>query len=296
MKAKSIIGMLAIMVVVLVSQEAKSQNFFFKIGDNLSKGAGKNVDTIGHHLVGSIRDELTTPQSQQAIGNTLDSILKPTLISVCKMAGDVLDSVRWNVQLITDSARESLTGIAMQQNLTEIQSKVVGKSKQDVFQVLDRVQLLLNGVLSDSTKVRVGALRDELLGPKTNEAITHIIDTAVSHLVDSSMNRLAFRLKNDINPIITEDVSHVRRNLIIVIVAIGLISIIIIVLVWQRKSRYLKMVTLLTKQIHDIPDQQMYDTMTKRIKSEATNMGLEPSLRAILNENGLINSDAWKKT
>jgi hypothetical protein len=183
----------------------------------------------------------------------------------------------------------------MQQNLSEIQLKVVGKSKQDAFEVLDRVQLLLNGVLNDSTKGKVGALRDELLGDKTNKAIVKIIDTAVSHLIDSSMNKLAYRLQNDINPILTEDVRHVRRNLIIIIIAIGLVAMGIIILVWQRKTRYLKMVTMLAKQIHDIPDQNIYDNVTKKIKAEATTMGLEPSLRGILNENGLINSESWKK-
>ena len=55
------------------------------------------------------------------------------------------------------------------------------------------------------------------------------------------------------------------------------------------------MVALLTKQIHDIPDQQVYDTVTARIKNEAVTAGLEPTLRKVLKENGLINTEAWKK-
>lgn len=296
MKALSTRYLLLIIVCSIFFLQTHAQNVFFKMGDDLSKGAAKNIDTIGHHLAGSMRDEITTPESQQKLAHTLDSVLKPSMVSVRQLTADVRDSIiNHRLLLFVDSLRNAITGAAMDHNLKILQASVVGKSRQDAMQVLDRAQGLLNGVLSDSTQQKIGALRDELLGSKTNQAITHIVDTVVSHLIDSSMNKLAYRLKTDINPMLEADVSHVQRNLIIVIIAIGVVAIVIILLVWQRKSRYLKLVTLLSKQIHDIPDQQVYDTVTKKVKADATTLGLEPHLRTILNENGLLGSGSWKK-
>jgi hypothetical protein len=109
------------------------------------------------------------------------------------------------------------------------------------------------------------------------------------------MLTIANRYKSDLEPAVKEDVSFLSKHASSLLLTLGGIAAAIIFFVWWNKRKYLKMVTVLTKHINDIPDKQVYNLVTSRIKDEAITTGIEPQLRKVLDRNGLLGKDAWEK-
>ena len=273
---------------------------FEKIGQNTGRGLGKSmipaIDTIERNLINGLRTELTKEAFQKDLEHFIDSVLTPVTRAVRNTTGSVRDSLINHQTLIwADSLIETVTGQHLNQNMRILQTTLMDKSKTDIYELERSLQHLLGEMLGDSTKIKLGILRDELLGPKTGVALNRIIDTVVSHIVDSSVARLSKRIRSDIDPLLKDNVSFLKRNALSLLIALAALAAIIITLIWLNRRKYLRMVAMLTKQIHDIPNQELYDTITARVKNEAVTAGLEPTLRKVLQENGLLGSEAWKK-
>ena len=269
---------------------------FEKIGSDLGKGVSSKTDTIGQTLIAGVMNELTSPVVRKKVSLFLDSILTNLTDSLTVRAGTLEDRLlNHKVQLWADSLVETLTGKHLKMNMDSLQGVLVGKTKRDVLQMRDGFSQLLAEVLSNNTKNKLGLMRDELLGPKTTTALARIIDTAVTHIVDSAMLRISDRLRTDINPQLRQDISFVRRNAIELLITLGVIAAVIIFFIWQNRKKYLRMVTIIAKQIHDIPDQRIYDQVTAKIKQDSVANGLEPDLRDLLKKNGLIGDTSYKK-
>jgi hypothetical protein len=269
---------------------------FEKMGRDLTRGVSSQTDSIGRTLVAGAMNELTNPATRRKVSLLLDSILTNFSDSLNLRTQTLEDSLlNRKVLAWADSLVQTLTGSKMRMNLDSIQGVLVGKTKRDVLIMRDGFRQLLDELLSNNTKNRLGLMRDELLGAKTNSALVKIIDTAVIHIVDSSLHRISERLRNDINPQITGDLSFIHKNATSLLITLGAIAAVIIFLVWQNRKKYLRMVAIIAKQVHDIPDQQVYDQVTARIKQDSVASGLEPDLRKVLQKNGLIEDAAWKK-
>ena len=113
---------------------------------------------------------------------------------------------------------------------------------------------------------------------------------SVNHVIDSSMKLIALRLRNDINPILKEDTSFIQKHGMQLLIALAVLSAAIIILVWRNRQKYLRMLMIVTKHVHDIPDQNIYDEVTSQIKRDTITAGIEPDLRALLAKNGLISN------
>jgi hypothetical protein len=269
---------------------------FEKIGSDLGKGVSSKTDTIGQTLIAGVMNELTSPVVRKKVSLFLDSILTNLTDSLTVRTGTLEDRLlNHKVQLWADSLVETLTGNHLKMNMDSVQGVLVGKTKRDVLQMRDGFSRLLSEVLSDNTKNKLGLMRDELLGPKTTTALARIIDTAVTHIVDSAMLRISDRLRTDINPQLTQDISFVHRNATWLLITLGAIAAVIIFIIWQNRKKYLRMVAIIAKQIHDIPDQHIYDQVTAKIKQDSIATGLEPDLRDLLQKNGLIGDTSYKK-
>jgi len=269
---------------------------FEKIGSDLGKGVSSKTDTIGQTLIAGVMNELSSPVVRKKVSLFLDSILTNLTDSLTLRTATMEDRLLNHKVLVwADSLVETLTGNHLRMNLDSIQGVFVGKTKRDVLQMKDGFSRLLAEVLSDNTKNRLGLMRDELLGSKTTTALARIIDTAVTHIVDSSMRKISDRLRTDINPQLTQDISFVHRNATWLLITLGAIAAVIIFLIWQNRKKYLRMVAIIAKQIHDIPDQHIYDEVTAKIKQDSVATGLEPDLRDLLQKNGLIGDTSYKK-
>jgi hypothetical protein len=267
-----------------------------KWGSDLGSGVASKTDTIGRNLVSGLRDELTNTVTLHKLSVFLDSLLS-NLSDTLNVKANTLEDSLLNPKVLrwADSLVSTITGAHLQLNMQALQATLVGKTKKDVLEMKHSFDLLLRDILSDNTRGKIGLIRDELLGPKTNMALTRIIDTAVTHIVDSSLNLISAKLRKDINPLFKEDASFIQRNAIWLLIIVGAIAAGIIFLVWKNRQKYLRMLTIVTKQVHDIPDQQVYDQVTTKIKNDSITAGVEPDLRDLLNKNGLINSNDWIK-
>jgi hypothetical protein len=270
---------------------------FEKIGSDLGKGVSSKTDTIGQTLIAGVMNELTSPAVRKKVSLFLDSILTNLTDSLTVRTATLEDRIlNHKVQLWADSLVETLTGQHLRMNhLDSIQGILVGKTKRDVLQMRDGFSQLLAEVLSNNTKNRLGLMRDELLGPKTTTALARIIDTAVTHIVDSAMRKVSDRLRTDINPQLTQDISFIHRNATWLLITLGAIAAVIIFLIWQNRKKYLRMVAIIAKQVHDIPDQKIYDQVTAKIKQDSVATGVEPDLRNLLQKNGLIGDTSYQK-
>jgi len=269
---------------------------FEKIGSDLGKGVSSKTDTIGQTLIAGVMNELTSPVVRKKVSLFLDSILTNLTDSLSVRTGTLEDRVLNHKVLVwADSLVEAITGSHLRMNLDSIQAVLVGKTKRDVLQMRDGFRQLLTEVLSNDTKNKLGLMRDELLGPKTNMALTRIIYTAVAHIVDSAMRKISDGLRTEINPQLKQDLSFVSKNATWLLITLGAIAAVIIFLVWQNRKKYLRMVAIIAKQVHDIPDQNIYDQVTAKIKQDSVATGVEPALRDLLAKNGLIGDTSYKK-
>ena len=266
-----------------------------KMGASAGKGVASETDSIGTGLVRGAMAELTDPQTQKKIRQFIDSIIASATDTLTYKTMAMRDSlINRKILIWADSLMEALTGNQLRLNMEKIQLALIGKTKTDVLELKKAFNDLLKQILSQDTKGKLGSFRDELLGEKTNRAITRIADTLVSHIVDSAMVKLSSRYRTDINPLIEGDIGFINKNAKSLLVTLGAIAAAIILLVWRSRVRYLKLTTLLTKQINAIPDQGVYDRVTTNIKDDAITAGLEGQLRDLLQKNGLLGTEAWK--
>lgn len=266
-----------------------------KMGASAGKGVSSQSDSIGTALVRGAVNELTDPQTQKKIRQFLDSIISSVTDTLTYKTMAMRDSlINRKILIWADSLTEALTGNQLRLNVEKIQLALIGKSKADVLEIKYAFNDLLNQILSQDTRGKLGSFRDELLGDKTNRAITKIADTLVSHIVDSAIVKLSYRYRKDINPLIEGDIGFINKNAKSLLLTIGAIACAIILLVWRSRVRYLRLTTLLTKQINAIPDQGVYDRVTTNIKDDALTAGLEKQLRDLLQKNGLLGNEAWK--
>jgi hypothetical protein len=302
------IGLVFLLATLFGCSTSKLSSKGKKLTDSLTEGA----------LIG-VRNQLANPATKKVVIHLLDSLIDALDTSlepkITTIENRVLSQkiIRWtdsllnvitgqklqnNVGGLIDAATgqklrdnvaaliEAATGKKLNDNMKDLQATLIGKTRGDILQIKDGFQGLLQYILSDSTNYKIGLLRDQLLGPKT--------DTAITHLVDDASKKLLANVKkadNDNSDIIT-------RHAVLILVVVGAIALIIIFFIWRSRRKYLQMVTLLTKHINNIPNKDIYDHVTAGIQEDAINAGLEPSLRQILGANGLLSTETWapKKT
>lgn len=113
---------------------------------------------------------------------------------------------------------------------------------------------------------------------------------AIKAIVDTAMLTIAYRMKHDVKDAVNENASFIQKYAGRLLITAGVIALAIIIVIWMNRQKYLKLVTLLTSQINNIPDKNVYDDLTNRIKDRAVQSGVEPVLRKVLAENGILGS------
>ncbi|HEV7330878.1 MAG TPA: hypothetical protein VGN63_07565 [Flavisolibacter sp.] len=279
---------------------------FQKIGRDTGKGFNENTETIAKNLLSGVNKGLSDPAFQSTLNKLVDSVISTAGNSANQSVKLVLDSllsdriIAYTARLVEEATGQKLKGniAAITQDLQLSVGNLLGPGTRE------RVRLLaataMNEILSDNLQQAVAsiresitgeplrnnmaALRDSLLSDRTNAAVRAIVDTA--------MVTIAYRLKNDVNPSLQDNLSFIQRNATTLLIVLGAIALVIVIVIWRLKQKYAKMTTVLTSQIYAIPDQHAYDELTSRIKEKATISGVEPSLRKMLSENGLLGKES----
>ncbi|MDR6943143.1 hypothetical protein [Mucilaginibacter pocheonensis] len=270
---------------------------FKNAGSSLGQGFNSQTRSIGKNLIIGIDSGLVESAIRADLYKTLDSAIIIAGSSTNKNLKKVLDSLltkRWSVfvkQLVEDAS-----GQQTRKNIENLREALIGaKSKAEV-------QALIAAVLNDETNGKLVTLKNKLLGDETRKQVSDIIDTGMQHfttrfqagITDSTLLKLSHFLNNDLNKSLDSNLSIIQKYATWFLVGIGVVAAFIITLVWINRQKYLKLSTLMASQVNAIPDQQMYDQLTARIKQSAVTAGVEPTLRNILDKNNLLGNETWK--
>lgn len=291
---------------------------FNDMGSRVGAGLNEQTDSIGYRLVSGISSGLEDSTNQEKIkrlagmlvaemASSLDSNLAS--IDPDTLIGRFFLSLRGH---LSDPAfRDSLSALArslladagaagneeigrivdslFMQLDSEAANRLIGRLREALIgaETSAALQRLLQESFANAvTDSSAAALRNRLLGPQTNEAIRAIVDSAMTTIVK--------RVNNDINPALQADISFIQKNARELLITIGLAALAIIAFAWHQRRKYLRLSSLISTQIFEMPNQQSYDELTLRIRENAAASGMEPTLRKILAENGLLGKEAWE--
>ncbi|MEJ7677617.1 MAG: hypothetical protein WKG06_07065 [Segetibacter sp.] len=227
----------------------------------------------------------------------MDSVITVAGSSTNKNLKSVLDSIltqRWSA--ITRQLVEDATGRHTRENVEALRESLIGA------QTKAELQALIAAVINDDITGKLIALKNDLTGEQTKKAVTEIVDSAMLHLTDrfqtgiadSTLLKLSRFIRNDLNTSINTNLSVIQKYATWFLIGITVVAAFIISLIWFNRQKYLKLSTLLASQVNAIPDRQVYDQLTARIKQSAVSVGVEPTLRSILEENKLLGKETWK--
>ncbi len=232
--------------------------------------AGIHPDTLVDRFFLSLRDNLLDPAFRDSL-----SVLVRALLADAGEAGNE------EIGRIIDSLFMQLDSEAASRLAGRLREELIGAETSAALQ-----RLLQESIANAVTDSSAALIRNRLLGPQTNEAIRAI--------VDSAMTTIATRMNEDINPALQADISFIQKNARELLITIGLAALGIIAFAWYQRRKYLRISSLLSTQIFQMPNQQSYDELTLRIREKAAVSGLEPGLRKILADNGLLGREAWE--
>ena len=262
---------------ILLSAGCSMMQIGKDLGEGLGSGIQGEADTIGSSVVRGVRDTLTSQQTRRQL-DTLLADLGSALADQARRTRDTIlgDATRAWVEKL----RDSLMGARTREQLAAIRNELIGTATRNHLAAL-RTELL-----GDSTQRLVGAMRNQLLGSDTKADIASIIDTAMVHV--------AMQFGTNLRPLLQQELSFVQKNATILLVILAVLACGIVGFVFMEKRKTLKLLQTLTFQIHQIPDQNAYDELVRRIQRSAQEAGLEPQLRKILNRQGILGKEGWR--
>ncbi len=303
MKTKTILLHISLLLFICMIYSCSG---FEKIGSDLGAGVSTKTKDIGNNLVDGALTRLNNGPEKEQLKHLLDSMISNAGLSANKQVVALRDSIINDITTarlnrLISQAMQSAVGDSTKAKLAALRDELLGaKLRMQIAALRNdllgdetnlRMQRILkdamSSVLNDSVSIKLGVLRDTLLGSKTNNMLKTIIDTA--------MLSISQRLRDDLNPQLKDNLTFIKKYATQILITLALLAAGIITLVWRNRQKYLKTVALLTSHIQSIPDQRIYDDLTAKIKNDAIKAGVEPTLRTVLKDNGLLGTESWKK-
>lgn len=318
---KSIFFILLLIISVLSISSSGCSSWVRDLTD-LVHSAPNVIDTItqraGGGLVRGLRDTLTNDDSKK-IAALIDVIMSK-LDSNAKATGTSLkDSLlsestkNWILDL-----KNELLGSKTDAQIAQLMDELIGnKTKSKIESIInsitgentarnlekitresitDPISSTFEGILNKLEKETAPSIRDSLLNSKATSVIDSLISRSLNRFdrtLDSTFIK-AHREEGTLTKYAKEIIWSLIAGLALLTTLIGWLSYAI-----RKKSRVMD---IITSQIHDIPNQNSYDELTKRIKSLTMQNGLEGYFKNYLLDKGLItdksiieNSDKIKK-
>lgn len=272
-----------------------------KLGKDLSNGFSQGSEAIASNAMTGVQKALRDSAFKQNLYSLVDSLTRSAGANVSEPVRRILDTLTSErVLLLTKRIIEEATGEKLKGNLASLRNELLGAATNDRVRLL--VETAVASALNDDTNKRLARLRDEVLGDATNLRLMRIRDSllgektavALRAVLDSSLGRASRFLETDLRKGIDSNASIIEKYAVRWLLLLAAIAAFIIWLVWRNRQKYAKMVTVLTSQINAIPDQRAYDELTARIKDKAIETGVEPNLRKVLQENGLMGKENWE--
>jgi hypothetical protein len=258
---------------------------FKDIGSDLGEGLttslqGKDslFSSIGGNITKGAADSLINERMSRNLTRMLDSVIINFSATSKREVSGLIDSLLADYVAI----RLQKIGRSFEQELAKLPDDLLG----------DRTSYLLRNLrddlVGDETTFRLAVLRDELLGDKTSGLVDSIIASA--------LNTVLFKYEGS-RGMFREDLGFIQKNASTILVTAGVIIAALIIIggiVYYKKNKMQKVSEVLSMQIHNIPDQKQYDELVKRIQQKAQENKIEPELRKILEEQGILGKQGWR--
>jgi len=257
---------------------AGCSSFFENAGASLTAGAMESVidrsDTLGRRLdtlianagtgaavqAAHLRDTLTGVRMQQGIGGLRESLIGAP--------------ARENVGAL----RDELIGTKAGEDLVRLRNALLDRSLQKYL--AETASQIGPSLLNDSTRRGLAAVRDTLIGARTNSLVRAI--------VDSALTTLQMRLTRDIYPGMRSNVGFVEQNATLLIALTGIVALVVAWFIWTQKEKYARIAKMLTVQISGFPEGPAKETFKTNISRNAKMIGIEDELRKLLDSQGLL--------
>ncbi len=259
------------------------------VGSNLGDGLMESFEnrdsllsSMGGNITKGARDSIINDQTKENINKLLDSIIGNVANSANNNFSVLIDSVLGEV--LQNRLRE--TGATLNTQFADIRNELLGENTNL------KIAALREELIGVNAKNNISDLRDELIGLKTKSMIDSIIYSASNALI-LKYNEIQPRLSKDIR----SETGFIQQNASTLLWSAGGVIALLIAIVGYiiiKGNKIKKISELLTLQINRIPDQKVYDEVTKKIKAKAQEESLEPELRKILDKQGILNDTNWK--
>lgn len=244
-----------------------------RVGENIAIGFGNNSKTIAENLIQGLKGSMDTlDPDYQKLRRKIEELGNLSDAQIAKLGNQIesrIQNLKADIQdedmkkFLIGMIEES-TGKLKQETKTLLSDMIQSALDEfDTETAQRKVQLILNGALGDSTRIKAQML----------------VSGALQPTVDTILAR--------IEKIVHKDVPFIQRQARNLLLVLGTISVAIIGWVWYQRRRYARLVALLTYNIHNIPSQDLYDELTKRIQNDAQKTALEPLLQEVLREQGI---------
>lgn len=239
-------------------------------GQNAGTGFSKSARIISQELVLGFRDSL----------GRLDPEIQKIVDHFGSMSEEKLDALGKKLEQRLNSLKDNIKDEELKAFLIGLIEESTGKLKKQTKTLLsDMIQEALNSFDAETAKQKIQLIVRGALDDSTKVQAQKLVQGALQPTIDSIMNR--------IDKIVHKDVPFIQRQAENLLLALAALAAAIIGWVWYQRRRYAKLVGILTYQIDKIPSQELYDELTKRIRSDTQKSELEPLLREVLKDQGI---------
>jgi hypothetical protein len=256
------------------------------------KDAEPPADTLANHaahnaVLGASEDARKLTQALISGLKGVTDTLNPDIQRLWKVIDSLGSLSTDQLKKLTDTLQDRLARIK-----DEIKDPTLRKYLESLVDglgnTLDRkTQILLRNAIataaasldSPAVKKRLSGLISGILNDSARQAAQLLVTGALQPTIDS--------IAGKIDGIVHKDVPFVQKWATQLIWTLAAVAALIIGLVWYQRTRYARLVQVLTNHINAMPSQPAYDSLTQSIQSQAQTENLEPLLRKTLKKQGI---------
>jgi hypothetical protein len=242
-------------------------------GQNLSQGLSENAKLISQQLIAGLKGATDTLNPDiQRIEKVIDSLGDLTAAQLVKLG----DSLTLQVAKIEGQVESK----ALQKYLVSTLESLTGRLNKDTRNLLSNmIQTTLDSLKTKSSGDKINAILANLLNDSTQRRVGIFVNGALQPTIDS--------LSAKIDGIVHKDAPFVQRQASLLLWSLGILAAGIIGFVWYQRSRYARLLEILTYNIDQVSPKETYDQLTKGIQAQTKHENLEPLLRSTLLKQGI---------
>ena len=265
--------------------------------DSLGKKIGKGV-------VAGATEELSSDATAQRLGIFLGHLTDSINASTRVMLDSLVENdtqLKAMVAGIVDTldlrVNESVEGIFQtlnNQDLKELTNRLKQRIRDlELTQEVDRIRSTL---LGEKALVEILHIRDSLLGERTrqmakgfmgemvDEEATKRLQEAIRESIDPTIEKVF----TEVNRSTEQGLNFAQRNIAEIVVLVSLLGAAISFFFKNQRDRYNDLVRNLTLEIENMDDEEAAKDLKKNIRDKTTAAKLEPLLRGILVDQGIV--------